>query len=189
MCPCRRRYARLDTIQSDSSAEARAAISVNSTGAANTELAQAAAVIDMSMAGLQPPASGLEAAQAAEALGLITEDSDEGLSAQVRAWSCRGGNGLRWAPLRTATRRCLLQASGSSRQETVCINAGSSGHTHLMVVFVARQPPGLRSSRESHYKHAAGPRPKDCNGCSTLFTWLLQKPASGCNLPALPRPM
>lgn len=84
MCPCRRRYARLDTIQSDSSAEARAAISVNSTGAANTELAQAAAVIDMSMAGLQPPASGLEAAQAAEALGLITEDSDEGLSASAQ---------------------------------------------------------------------------------------------------------
>ena len=81
VCPCRHRYARLDTIQSDSSAEARAAISMNSTGGANTELAQAAAAIDMSMAGLQPPASGLDAARAAEALGLITEDSGEELSA------------------------------------------------------------------------------------------------------------
>ena len=54
---------------------------MNSTGGANTELAQAAAAIDISMAGLQPPASGLEAARAAEALGLITEDSDEELTA------------------------------------------------------------------------------------------------------------
>ena len=53
---------------------------MGSTGGANTELAQAAAAIDMSMAGLQPPESGLEAARAAEALGLITEDSDEELA-------------------------------------------------------------------------------------------------------------
>ena len=124
VCPCRRRYARLDTIQSDSSAEARAAISMNSTGAANTELAQAAAAIDMSMAGLQPPASGVEAARAAEALGLITEDSDEEPSAsgqlaeQVSQRLLECGVGLAkvaqgsWSSwLRTAVGSCLLQAS------------------------------------------------------------------------------
>ena len=81
---------------------------MNSTGGANTELAQAAAVIDMSMAGLRPPASGLEAARAADALGLITEDSGEELLASSQLAE-QVSQGLLWCRVGLAS---VAQGSG-----------------------------------------------------------------------------
>ena len=193
MCPCRHRYARLDTIKSDSSAEARAAISMNSTGGANTELAQAAAAIDMSMAGLQPTASGLDAARAAEALGLITEDSGEELSAsnQLAEQVSQGLLRILQGVVLPAPHKALvvltensnkgLPASGlrPTRQETVCIDAGSRGHAHLMVLCSACQEP----LQACGWERAQGLQPM-----LRVHIWLGQNPASGCDLPASPRP-